>query len=101
MWLLQIAFFYLGIEHRVRFICCECEPAAVTMARAQLWPASPRFPQLAFTFDLLDWAEILLLECQVALSDFVRALYFRCPFLVKKVLYVFLRYKCMLRSVES
>ena len=75
----------LGVEHRLRFTCCDCEPLAVTMVRARLWPASPRFPQLAFTFELLDWAEVLLLECQVALSDFCRALYFKCPFLVNEV----------------
>ena len=55
------------------------------MVRARLWPASPRFPQLAFTFDLLDWAEALLLECQVAVREFCRALYFKCPMLVAKV----------------
>lgn len=55
------------------------------MVRARLWPASPRFPQLAFTFDLLDWAEALLLECQVAVGEFCRALYFKCPMLVVKV----------------
>ena len=30
--------FLLIRQPRVRFICCECEPAAVTMVRAQLWP---------------------------------------------------------------
>lgn len=40
--------------------------------------------QLAFTFDLLDWTEALLLECQVALKDFCGALYFRCPFLTQR-----------------
>lgn len=74
-----------GVEHKIMFCCCHCEPTSVTMVRAQLWPASPRFPQLAFTFDLLDWAEALLLECQVALSDLCKALYFKCPHLVKKV----------------
>ncbi|XP_064391176.1 uncharacterized protein LOC135338993 isoform X3 [Halichondria panicea] len=54
------------------------------MIRARLWPASPRFPETAFTFELLDWAESLLLECQVALGDFCRSLYFNCPHLVKK-----------------
>ena len=55
------------------------------MVRARLWPASPHRPQLAFTFELLDWAEALLLECQVSLMDFCKALCFKCPHLVVKV----------------
>jgi len=35
------------------------------MVRARLWPAKPQQPSLAFTFELLDWVETLLLECQV------------------------------------
>ena len=40
----------------------------------RLWPATPVKPVLAFTFDLLDSLEALLLECQVATKDFVEAL---------------------------
>ena len=76
---------FVGMEHHITFCCCQCEPTPVTMVRARLWPASPRFPQLAFTFELLDWAEALLLECQVALGDLCKALYFKCPHLVNKV----------------
>ena len=65
--------------------CC-CEPLVVTMVRARLWPASPQQPHIAFTFDLLDWAEALLLECQIALKDLCKALVFKCPHLVGKVL---------------
>ena len=64
----------LGAEHDIIFACCECEATAVTMVRARLWPASPRFPKLAFTFEVLEWAEALLLECQVPLGDFCKAL---------------------------
>ena len=55
------------------------------MTRARLWPASPQNPHLAFSFDLLNWAEALLLECQVAMKDFCKALYFKCPHLIFKV----------------
>ena len=72
-----------GAEHNVTFCSCQCEPTAVTLVRARLTPASPRLPKLAFTFDLLDWAEALLLECQVALSDFCKAP--KSPHLVNKV----------------
>ena len=56
------------------------------MVRAQLWPAAPQRPHLAFTFALLDWAEALLIECQVSLKDFCKALCFKCPHLVVKVM---------------
>ena len=55
------------------------------MVRAQLWPAAPKRPQIAFTFELMDWVEALLLECQVSLKDFCKALCFKCPHLVNKV----------------
>ena len=78
-------FSYIGKEHNVSFAFCQCEPLTVTMVRARLWPSSPQRPNVAFTFDFLDWAEALLLECQVALKDLCKALFFRCPYLVWKV----------------
>ena len=39
-----------------------------------IWPTSPYFPQLTFTFGLMDWLEALMMECQVALKDFCAAL---------------------------
>ena len=72
---------YKGSEHHVTFKYCQCEPLVVTMVRARLWPSTAQHPHLAFTFELLDWAEALLLECQVALKDLCKALCFRCPHL--------------------
>jgi hypothetical protein len=69
-----------GIIHQLLFTHCSCEPVMVTLARADLWPATPHNPRFAFAFSLLDWAEALMLECQVALKDFCSALKFRCPF---------------------
>ena len=57
-----------GCEHSVTFMYCQCEPLVATMVRARLWPATPQCPHLVFSFELLDWAEVLLLECQVALN---------------------------------
>ena len=76
----------LGMEHNIQFIHCDCEPLPLTMVRANLWPATPQHPRYAFTFNLLDWAEALLLESHVALKDFCNSLYFRCPYPVTKVL---------------
>jgi hypothetical protein len=57
---------------------------------------------LAFTFELLDWAEALLLECQVSLLDFCKVLWFKCPHLVVKrkgyyssMIDAFEEYRCM------
>ena len=80
-----ILFYCIGEEYNISFVSCLCEPLVVTMARARLWPSSPQRPHLAFTFELLDWAEALLLECQVALKDFCKALTFKCPHLMQKV----------------
>ena len=77
--LILIMFAFTGTEHDITFMYCQCEPLVITMIRAQLWPATAQRPHLAFTFGLLDWAEALLLECQVALKDLCKALCFRCP----------------------
>ena len=46
---------------------------------------SSKSSPIAFSFDLLNWAEALLLECQVAMKDFCKALDFKCPRLIFKV----------------
>ena len=66
---------FSGSEHNILLSCCQCEPVVATMVRAHLWPASPHCPHLAFTFELLDWAEALLLEWQVSLMDFCKAFF--------------------------
>lgn len=78
---------FLGVEHKVVFDCCECEPVAVAMVHARIWPATPQYiyPRLVFTFDLLDLVEALLLECHVAVKDFCGALFFKGPFVIEKV----------------
>ena len=76
---------HAGMEHKICFASCSCEPLPVTMARAELWPATPHNPHFAFTFSLLDWAEALMLECQVALKDFCSSLKFLCPYSALKV----------------
>ena len=55
------------------------------MVRGHIWPATPKHPRLAFSFELLDLAEALVLQCQVSIKDLCNALYFRCPILVFKV----------------
>ena len=81
----SITFVTKGMEHRMQFACCHCEPLATTLCRGNLWPATPSNPQYAFSFALLDWAEALLLKCQVALKDFcIMLLFSEHPFTVKR-----------------
>ena len=70
-----------GIEHKILFATCACECLPITLARAELWPATPCNPHMASTFALLDLAEVLMLECLVSLKDFCNGLMFRCPFI--------------------
>ena len=83
--LLYTVYICIGLEHHIVLKCCECEPVTTTMVRMGIWPASAHYPQLAFTFTLMDWVEALMMECQVALKDFCAALYFKCPYVVNKV----------------
>ncbi len=78
--------FCIGEEHNINFTTCACEPFVLTMVRARLWPSSPKRPNIAFSFELLDWMEALLLEAQVTLNDFCNALHFKCQYLVNKVM---------------
>ena len=76
---------YLGEECHIKFATCACEPLVLTMVRARLWPSSPQRPHFAFAFELLDWTEALLLEAQVSVHDFCKALYFKCSNRMAKV----------------
>ena len=71
--------------HKIYLLTCNCEPLAVSLVRANLWPATPTNPKLAFTFNLLEWAEALMVECHLALKYFCTSLHYRCPFVSFKV----------------
>ena len=86
-----------GVEHQLQFISCACEPLPLALVRARLWPGSAQFLRYAFTFGLLDWAEALLLECQVAMKDFCTALYFKCPFQQPQVKLILFMHKNVAR----
>ena len=55
---------------------CSCKSEVETLLDAKLFPATPKQPQLVFTFDFLDWLEALTLECQIAVRDFADAVDF-------------------------
>ena len=71
--------FFQGTQHQVGVVACKCEPFSVTLSRLRLWPTSSKQPTYALTFELLDWMEAMLLECQVSLSDFCKALNHKLP----------------------
>ena len=60
-------------------VSCKCEPFSVTLSRLRLWPTSSKQRSYALGFDLLDWMEAMLLECQVSLNDFCKALNYKLP----------------------
>ncbi len=66
-----------GEEYDVGLATCACEPLVSTLVKARR--------HLAFTFELLDWIEALLLEAQVSLNDFCKALRFKCHHVAAKV----------------
>ena len=67
-------YIYIGCYHSVRVTFCDCETEVETLMRSRLFAATPKQPQLAFTFELLDWFDALMLECQVPAQDFVAAI---------------------------
>ena len=46
-----------GYFHLLNITFCACESEAETFLQVSLFPATPKDPQLAFTFALLDWLE--------------------------------------------
>ena len=72
-----------GIQHHLMAPFCRCEDETITLHLMKLWPATPQQPSLAFQFQLLDSYESLLLECQVALRDFVTSLDVNLPWYEK------------------
>ena len=67
---------FLGSYHSILMTYCPCETEVETLLRLHLFPATPKHPQLAFTFKFLDWLEALLLECHVSVHDFVASVKF-------------------------
>ena len=95
MLMFYTALFCKGIEHFLLYTVCDCEPSITTLVRGNIWPATIQRPKLGFSFDLLDWAESLMLECQVAVKYFCKALYFRYLQLMFKVIQL-LMFNCVL-----
>ena len=84
--ILWILFFICIYRNRTqeKLVCCNCESIALTLAQAELWPATPTNPRCAFSFNMLNLVEALLLECQVSLKDFCSALKFYCLYFFSK-----------------
>ena len=66
--------FFIVVQHSITFTFCQCFGEVETLIQFELFPATPKRPTVAYSFQLLDYLEALLLECQVAVSDFTAAL---------------------------
>ncbi len=99
LWFIMYYVYTIGIEQVLKLRCCKCEPVVFTMARGRIWPATPSNPHVAFTFELLDWAEALLLECQVAVKDLCAALRHKCPYLQIKVCVCMIKMSCFILCI--
>ena len=63
-----------GVPRQIEFPFCPCEGNAITLIKCRYWPGTPLNPKIAFSFDILDMLQALLLECQVAVQDFTQAM---------------------------
>ena len=66
-------------------LLCSCVADALTLMRLRYWPGTPKRPQVAFSYALMDWMEALLLECQVVVQDFATALEVKIRGMFQKV----------------
>lgn len=65
-----------GRLHYVQIFWCKCIPLSVSLVRCGFWPAMPENPSVGFAWDLLEMLRALMLECQISVQGFCRAL--RC-----------------------
>ena len=65
---------FSGRQHLRNLQFCYCESSAETLATYNLWPGSPRHPNIAFSIDLLKWLYGLQMESQVSVKGFCDAL---------------------------
>lgn len=63
-----------GRQHSIVISCCKCEPEACTLVRFRLWPASPKSPNMAFNFGLMELQRMLFVEAQVSVYAFCNVL---------------------------
>ncbi|KAK3716896.1 hypothetical protein QZH41_017010 [Actinostola sp. cb2023] len=75
-----------GRNHHYKFVTfCQCESAAETLVRLNLWPGSPERPSCAFDCRLMDFAEQLFIHCKVSLKEFSETLDIMRPLLQPKL----------------
>lgn len=65
-------------KHKVAWCCCLVEgrrlSSAMQLFRERLFPATHTKPETAFTFDLLDYFWVDMMECKTANQSFIRKL---------------------------
>lgn len=75
----------IGIPRHAEVGFCKCKSDALTLTELGYWPATPTRPNLAFSFEFLDWMEALLLEAQVVVLDYCSAVEFMLKDKLSKV----------------
>jgi len=73
----QNIWFFTGVVVDILCNMCECEPAAVTLRRFGMWPATPLEPRCAFSIEFLLWLEAMVLGAHVSVHTFVECVRFR------------------------
>ena len=75
---LELCLFFTcpGRLHYVQIFWCKCIPLSVSLVRCGFWPAVPEKPSVGFAWELLEMLRALMLECQISVQGFCRAL--RC-----------------------
>lgn len=63
-----------GRQHVRSIQFCKCECEAVRLIKFRLWPASPKYPKVAFHFDFMFWLCGLMIENAVSVRSFCNAL---------------------------
>ena len=61
----------IGQHHGITVVFCGCKSPAERLLELNLWPATPSKPTLAFTIELMRFAQMLILECYASLYDII------------------------------
>ena len=65
---------HVGYQHEISGTRCQCEPKAITLLRYGLRPATPVEPTMAFTQELMEHIQDLVMECQVSVFKITNVL---------------------------
>ena len=56
-------FHSVGLPHVINFPFCSCECDAIKLIKCGYWPGTPVTPFVAFSFEIINLLDSLLVEC--------------------------------------